>query len=301
MRTPRLPPWIRTAAPTASAEAYIRSMTYTRGLATVCREAHCPNQGECAAKKTATFLILGHICTRNCRFCAVQHGTPLPVNPNEPALVAAAVKRMGLKYAVVTSVTRDDLPDGGALCFAQTVRAIHGLPGNVGVETLIPDLKGCQNALETVIDSSPETIAHNVETVPRLYPTMRQGASYERSLALLGRVARRGAGIVPKSGIMVGAGETRDEIMRVISDLVEAGCLVLTIGQYLQPTQLHHPVRRYVTPEEFIDLEERARALGVPRVVAGPLVRSSYRAAEIMEQFRGSATPVRHERKPPNL
>ncbi len=273
-------------------------MTYTKGLATVCREAHCPNQGECAASRTATFLILGHICTRNCSFCAVKHGTPLPVNPDEPALVAAAVRSMKLRYGVVTSVTRDDLPDGGASLFAQTVRAIHGLPGNVGVEALIPDLKGCPDALQTVIDSRPETIAHNLETVPRLYPTIRQGASYDRSLTLLRRVSHRGGGIVPKSGIMVGAGETRDEILRVMSDLVESGCSVLTIGQYLQPSALHHPVQKFVTPEEFAELEERARAEGLPAVVAGPLVRSSYRAGEIMEQFRASTAPGCHDPNP---
>jgi lipoyl synthase len=301
MKTRRLPPWIRTSAPTASAESYLRSMTYTKGLATVCREARCPNQGECAGRGTATFLILGDICTRNCGFCAVRHGTPIPVNPREPELVAEAVRSMGLQYVVITSVTRDDLPDGGASFFARTVRAIRGLPGRVGVEALIPDLKGCSDALEIVIDSRPDTIAHNLETVPRLYPVVRQGASYQRSLTLLRRVSARGSGIVPKSGIMVGAGETQDEIVRVIGDLVEAGCLALTIGQYLQPTDLHRPVHRYVRPEEFADLEKRALSEGLSRVVAGPLVRSSYRADEIMERFRGSATPVGHERKLKNL
>lgn len=299
MSTRRLPPWMRTTAPAASAESYLRSVTYAKGLATVCREAHCPNQGECAAKKTATFLILGQICTRDCRFCGVRHGTPLPVNLQEPSLVAAAVRSMGLRYVVVTSVTRDDLPDGGASLFAQTVRAIHGLPGNVGVEVLVPDFRGSEDAWDTVMDSRPETIAHNLETVPRLYSTIRQGASYERSLALLHRVLLRGGGIVTKSGIMVGAGETRDEVLRVISDLVKVGCKVLTIGQYLRPSHLHHPVQRFVTPEEFTELEQRGRAEGLQRVLAGPLVRSSYRAAEIMEQFRASAGPACHERKPP--
>jgi lipoyl synthase len=295
VKTSRLPPWIRTTPPTASDAAYIRAKTYARGLATVCREARCPNQGECAARRTATFLILGDTCTRNCGFCAVQHGKPLPVNPREPEEVADAVRSMELRYAVITSVTRDDLPDGGASTFARTVRAIHDVPGHVGVEALIPDFKGSGEALDAVMVSRPETIAHNLETVPRLYPTVRQGASYERSLTLLERVAASNAGIVPKSGIMLGAGETQEEILRVIGDLVQVGCVVLTIGQYLQPTDLHHPVQRFVRPEEFARLEEHALAEGLLRVVAGPLVRSSYKAAEIMEQFRGSARPVGRE------
>lgn len=301
MTTRTLPPWLRTQVPMASEAAFLSSITYSRGLATVCREARCPNQGECAAQRTATFLILGQVCTRNCGFCAVHHGKPLPVNPREPELVAEAVKNMQLKYAVITSVTRDDLRDGGASVFAATARAIHGLPEGVGVETLIPDFRGSREALEIVLAAAPETIAHNLETVPRLYASLRQGASYKRSLKLLNRVAQSSVDTVTKSGIMLGAGETRDEILQVIDDLVEAGCMVLTIGQYLQPTDRNHPVQRFVRPEEFAELKHQALAAGLPSVVAGPLVRSSYRAAEIMEQFRGSATSSGRECKPPNL
>lgn len=292
MNERKFPPWLCVPVPTASALGYIREMTYAKGLATVCREAHCPNQGECAERRTATFLILGHVCTRDCAFCAVRHGTPLPVNPLEPELVAEAVRRMELRYAVVTSVTRDDLPDGGASAFEQTIRSIRGLPGSVGVEVLIPDFQGSKDALDTVIRSGPQTIAHNLETVPRLYPVLRHAASYERSLELLKRVARNTSGIVSKSGIMVGAGETHDEILRVIRDLAKAECKVLTIGQYLQPSPRHHPVQRFVRPEEFAELESQARAEGLQRVVAGPLVRSSYRAAEILDQSKGSRADV---------
>lgn len=279
----------------------MRGLTYATGLATVCREAQCPNQGDCAAQGTATFLILGQLCTRDCAFCAVQHGKPLPVNPREPELVADAVRHMGLRYAVITSVTRDDLPDGGASVFARTVREIHRLPGSVGVEVLIPDFQGRRDSLDMVIEARPETIAHNMETVPRLYPVLRTSASYTRSLEVLRRVSETGAGIVSKSGIMVGAGETLDEIKRVMNDLVEVGCMVLTIGQYLRPSPRHHAVHRFVRPEEFQELESLGLAQGLQRVVAGPLVRSSYRAAEIIDQFRGSGTPVGTEDRPPNL
>jgi lipoyl synthase len=214
----------------------------------------------------------------------------MALNPHEPELVADAVARMGLRYAVITSVTRDDLADGGASVFAGTVRAIQDLTGRVEAEVLIPDFQGNEAALENVIQSAPATIAHNLETVPRLYPTLRSAASYHRSLALLHAVAKKSAGIVSKSGIMVGAGETRDEILRVMGDLVKAGCMVLTIGQYLQPSDRHHPVQRFVRPEEFAELEEHALSEGFQRVVAGPLVRSSYRAAEVMEQVRVSGT-----------
>lgn len=284
----RLPPWIRTRLPAASAMAELRKSTYSKGLATVCREARCPNQGECCQKGTATFLILGDRCTRNCRFCAVEHGPPLPVNPEEPELVAVSVASMGLKHAVITSVTRDDLVDGGASAFAATIRAIRRLSKGTTIEVLIPDFQGSCESLQTVIDADPQVINHNVETVPRLYPILRKGASYPRSVELLKRVAQSGTGVITKSGIMVGVGESREEIMGLVDDLVHVGVMVLTIGQYLRPSSQHHPVYRFVPPEEFDELSALALASGIRRVESGPLVRSSYRAGAVFEDLHRS-------------
>jgi lipoyl synthase len=288
MSSTRLPPWLRTALLTASACAHVRSQTYHKNLATVCREARCPNQGECGSAGVATFLLLGDLCTRNCGFCAVKHGLPRQVDPDEPFLVADAVKSLGLKHAVVTSVTRDDLADGGAWLFAETVRAVHRECPEVGVEVLIPDFQGSDTALAAVIDSRPEVIGHNVETVPRLY-SVRQGASYARSIGIVERVAETSPGVVTKSGIMVGMGESRPEILAVMRDLASAGCMVMTIGQYLRPTSGHHPVERFVHPEEFRELEALGLDCGIRRVVAGPLVRSSYKAAEVFAELSHAA------------
>jgi lipoyl synthase len=274
----RLPPWLRVRLPAASDAAVIRSSTYTKGLPTVCKEARCPNQGECSARGTATFLILGDRCTRTCTFCAVRHGTPGPVRPDEPELVAQSIAALRLRHAVVTSVTRDDLPDGGATAFASTIRAIREKSPGTTIEVLIPDFQGSETALRTVMDASPEVINHNLETVQRLYPQVRPGASYLRSLRLLSLVKERAPSSMTKSGIMLGFGETRSEVLRLIGDLVLAGCTVLTIGQYLQPTTEHHPVVRFLPPEEFDELRDMAQSLGIQRIAAGPLVRSSYMA-----------------------
>ncbi|MCX7854833.1 MAG: lipoyl synthase [Anaerolineae bacterium] len=250
-------------------------------LHTVCQEAQCPNLPECFGQGTATFLILGDICTRNCRFCAVKKGRPLPPDPEEPERVAEAAFRLRLRYVVVTSVTRDDLPDGGAGHFAATIRAIRRrLPG-AGVEVLIPDFRGSLAAMETVLDAGPDVVNHNVETVPRLYPLIRPQADYQRSIGILSWVKVRAPRIPTKSGLMLGLGERRAEVLGVFYDLREAGCDVLTLGQYLQPTERQHPVVRYIPPEEFAEYREKAESLGFRKVVAGPLVRSSYQAGQL--------------------
>lgn len=290
MNLRRFPPWIRNRLPAASAAAHLRAHISDVGLTTVCSEARCPNQAECSERQTATFLILGDRCTRDCAFCAVKHGTPGPVAPDEAQRVADAVKALGLRHAVVTSVTRDDLPDGGASVFAEVIRSIRLVVPAATVEVLVPDFGGSADALDLVIRARPDVINHNVETVPRLYPALRHGASYTRSLGLIRRVTEAAPEIVTKSGIMVGAGETWDEVEGVAHDLVTAGCRVLTIGQYLQPTPHHHPVHRFVSPDEFQSLRERALAAGVLTVVAGPLVRSSYNAAQALSACRSGAT-----------
>jgi lipoyl synthase len=290
MTTRRLPPWIRTTPAAASVAAEIRARTYDRNLVTVCREARCPNQSECARQGVATYLILGDTCSRDCRFCAVRHGSPLPLDPTEAETVALCVKRSGLNYTVITSVTRDDLPDGGASVFAVTVRAIRRACPATAVELLIPDFQGSAESLEAVVNSQPEVIGHNLETVPRLYPAVRQGASYTRSLQLIEMVSQRGDSIVTKSGIMVGLGENRDELLDVIRDLAAVRCKILTIGQYLRPSRTHFPVHRFVRPEEFEELRAAALSLGIERVAAAPLVRSSFKAAEMFAEVRAEAS-----------
>lgn len=284
----RLPQWIKNRLPSARDASRILSLTYAKGLATVCKEARCPNQGDCAAQGTATFLIMGDRCTRNCRFCAVHHDQPGPLQRQEPRRVAESVAEMRLSHAVITSVTRDDIPDGGASHFAETINAIRKISPATTVEVLIPDFRGSVTALRTVLDAAPDVLGHNLETVPRLYPLLRPAASYERSLNLL-RVSREiRPGTVTKSGIMVGAGESFQEITEVAQDLARAGCAIFVIGQYLRPTRREHPVARYLTPEEFGRLEQVALATGIFKVVAGPLVRSSYKAGQILQEFRRS-------------
>lgn len=262
------------------------------GLHTVCESALCPNQGECFARGTATFLILGNTCTRNCAFCGVPSGTPGEPDPREPESVAEAAFRLGLKHVVITSVTRDDLADGGASHYVATLRAVRARLPEATVEVLTPDFCGEARAVDLVLSERPEVFNHNVETVPRLYPVVRPQADYERSLhvlrraaATLGRLAPGGTNSLVKTGLMVGLGEREEEVLEVLSQAAEAGADVVTIGQYLRPSPAHLPVVEYVEPGKFAFYEERGRALGL-RVHAGPLVRSSYRAEEDVAQFR---------------
>lgn len=279
----KLPHWIKRTISPISAGSRIFKTTYAKGLHTVCKEARCPNRGECESSGTATFLILGDRCTRNCSFCAVKYGMPTPVNPEEPDLVAASVAELGLHHAVITSVTRDDLPDGGASAFSQTIEAIRKRAPGTTIEVLIPDFQGNRAALNLVIEARPEVINHNMETVSRLYPELRSSSSYSRSLELLQRVAD--ATIAAKSGIMVGVGETREELLQLMRDLAAVDCSILTVGQYLQPSKNHHPVVRYFTDEEFQEVKELALGIGLKKVVSGPLVRSSYKSAEMLRRL----------------
>ena len=280
----RKPDWLKVRLPAGA--NYLRIDAYHRkqGLHSVCRSAACPNQGECWNRGTATFMILGNSCTRDCAFCNVGHGQPLPPDPAEPEKVAQAVAELGLKHAVITSVTRDDLPDGGAAQFAALTEALHRLAPDCRVELLIPDLQGNEAALSAILASGPDILGHNLETVPRLYPAVRRGASYERSLQLLKRSHSLAPQIATKSGIMLGMGETREEVVQLFHELLATGCLHLTIGQYLAPTLNHYPVERYVPPDEFTDLKRIARSLGFRHVEAGPLVRSSYHADMQLEE-----------------
>jgi lipoic acid synthetase len=249
------------------------------GLHTVCQEACCPNQGECFSRGVATFLILGNICTRDCRFCAVRHGKPLPPEQDEPIRVAEEVARLGLRYAVITSVTRDDLEDGGAGHFAAVIEAVRSRCPGTAVEVLVPDFKGSESALRTVIEASPEVLNHNMETVERLYKAVRPQAVYRRSLELLRLSSSEG--LFTKSGLMVGLGETKDEIRATMADLLKTGCRALTIGQYLRPSPAHHPVVQYVEPELFEEYKEMALSMGFEAVASSPLVRSSYMAERL--------------------
>jgi lipoic acid synthetase len=273
-----LPPWIRVRLRQGPELARVRGVMRDSVLHTVCEEARCPNLWECWNRGTATFMILGDVCTRSCGFCSVKTGRPSDIDWDEPRRVAEAVRAMGLKHAVITSVNRDEAPDGGAGLFAATIRAIRNLNSACRVEVLIPDFQGSPTALSTVLEAAPDVLAHNTETVPRLYPAVRPQARYERSFQVLQRA--KDAGAVTKTGLMIGLGETIDEVLDVCADLRRAGCDILTIGQYLQPTREHLPVLRYYRPEEFDLLRDEARSLGFAHVEAGPLVRSSYHAEE---------------------
>ena len=251
MEIKRKPDWLRIDLNKGRSLNYVKEILSRFSLNTVCEEANCPNRMECFSKKTATFMILGSQCTRNCRFCNVTHGTPQPVDPEEPDKVAKAAAELELKHVVVTSVTRDDLPDGGARHFSRVIKAIKSLSSDTVVEVLIPDFRGSFAALETVVKAKPEVLNHNIETVPRLYPEVRPAAIYERSLELLSRVKSIDGSMLTKSGIMVGLGEKEEEVFRVFNDLRSAGCDFLTIGQYLAPSAGHYPVAEYISPEIF--------------------------------------------------
>ncbi|MGQ9854001.1 MAG: lipoyl synthase [Candidatus Oleimicrobiaceae bacterium] len=277
----RKPPWLKVKLSGGEGFAVVRGLVEQHGLHTVCQSAHCPNIGECWGQRTATFMLMGDVCTRSCTFCAVEHGMPLPLDPDEAQRVAEAVATLGLEYAVITSVTRDDLPDGGAGHFAATIRAVRARRPACKVEVLIPDFYGATAALDEVIAAQPDVLNHNVETVPRLYPLVRPQADYRRSLAVLARAAA--AGLLTKSGLMVGLGETVEEVLATMEDLRTVGCRMLTVGQYLQPSIRHLPVHRFVAPQEFERVRAAGLAMGFSHVQAGPLVRSSYHAAQQAE------------------
>ena len=283
MEVKRKPEWLRIDMNKGRSLDYVKEILQRFSLNTVCEEANCPNRMECFSKKTATFMILGSQCTRNCRFCNVTHAEPQPVDPEEPQNVAKAALELGLKHVVITSVTRDDLPDGGAKHFSKVIKAIKTLKSDIVVEVLIPDLRGSFEALETVVKAKPEILNHNVETVPRLYSEVRPAALYERSLELLKRVKTIDSSVLTKSGIMVGLGEKEEEVIEVFKDLRKAGCDFLTVGQYLAPSAKHYPVVEYISPEVFKMYKEKALSLGFSFVASAPLVRSSYNAAEMLE------------------
>jgi lipoic acid synthetase len=261
----------------------LRNILNKSRLHTVCQEACCPNLWECFSSGIATFMIMGSHCTRNCRFCAVSYGTPDPPDSTEPARVAIAVQKLRLSYVVITSVTRDDLTDGGAYLFAQTVRKIRQIGSDTLVEVLIPDFKGDRAALKTIVDAKPHVVNHNIETVPRLYAAVRPQARYRRSLELLKQVKKCDAKVYTKSGLMLGLGEASDEVYATLQDLQDAGCRLLTLGQYLQPTQKHLPVKRFVHPEEFDNWHGIALEMGFAEVASGPFVRSSYKAQKLYQ------------------
>jgi lipoic acid synthetase len=277
------PTWLKKKL-LASAEIKETDLTVAAfGLHTVCSSALCPNRSECFNRKVATFLILGNTCTRRCAFCGVANGVPLPPEEGEPERVAQAIARLGLKYAVITSVTRDDLPDRGAAVFAATLAAIHRTTPHTRVEVLTPDFDGRRESLRVVLAEEPLVFNHNLETVPRLYPKVRMQAFYQTSLGLL-RAAKEEGATLTKSGLMLGLGEEKEEVLDVLSDLRSVGCDILTLGQYLRPGEKNLPVARYVTPEEFADYKKIAEELGFKACASGPFVRSSYYAADLFEQ-----------------
>lgn len=280
----RRPPWIRVRAPDGQDYRWLKRLMRAKELHTVCEEAHCPNIGECWGHRTATFLILGDTCTRNCRFCDVRTGRPGPLDPDEPQRVARAVEAMDLRHAVITSVDRDDLPDGGASVFAAVIRRIRALQPGCTVEVLIPDFRGEIKPLRTVMDERPDILNHNVETVPRLFRSIQPQCRYEWSLGVLRNAKRLWPEAITKSGVMVGLGETVDEVLDVMHDLRESHVDILTIGQYLQPSKEHAPIARYYGPEEFEMFRERGEDMGFRWVESAPLVRSSYNAeAQVRE------------------
>jgi lipoic acid synthetase len=276
------PSWIRTKATMGPEFRELKALVHDQGLHTVCEEAGCPNIFECWEDREATFLIGGSECTRRCDFCQIATGRPKPLDREEPRKVAESVRTMGLRYATITGVTRDDLPDEGAWLYAETVRLVHELNPGTGVEILIPDFSGKPELVGQVIDAEPEVFAHNVETVPRIFKRIRPGFRYERSLDVLTQARR--FGLVTKSNLILGMGETREEVSQALRDLHAAGTELVTITQYLRPSARHHPVERWVKPEEFVELREEAEQIGFAGVMSGPLVRSSYRAGRLYQQ-----------------
>jgi lipoic acid synthetase len=284
----RKPPWIKVKARMGPEYTQLKGLVKREGLHTVCEEAGCPNIYECWEDREATFLIGGDQCTRRCDFCQIDTGKPQPLDRDEPRRVAESVQAMGLRYATITGVARDDLADGGAWLYAETVRAIHQLNPGTGVELLAPDFNAVPELLAEVFGSRPEVFAHNVETVPRIFRRIRPGFRYDRSLQVI--TAAREVGLVTKSNLILGMGEERDEISQAMRDLHEAGCDLLTITQYLRPSPRHHPVERWVRPEEFVELQAEAEQIGFVGVLSGPLVRSSYRAGRLYRQAIESRT-----------
>jgi lipoic acid synthetase len=282
------PPWIKTRARMGPQFTELKGLVKREGLHTVCEEAGCPNIYECWEDREATFLIGGDQCTRRCDFCQIDTGKPEPLDRDEPRRVAESVQAMGLRYATITGVARDDLEDEGAWLYAETVRAIHMLNPGTGVELLAPDFSARHELLEQVLDSAPEVFAHNLETVPRIFKRIRPAFRYDRSLSVI--TAARTAGLVTKSNLILGLGETREEIEEALADLHEAGCDLVTITQYLRPSPRHHAVERWVKPEEFVELAAVAEAIGFAGVLSGPLVRSSYRAGRLYQQAIATRT-----------
>lgn len=277
----RLPAWFRKKLPDPPILASMEALFDGLSLHTICENALCPNLGDCFAQGTATFLLLGNICTRNCPFCAVKKGVPSPVDAEEPQHLAEAVAKLGLSHVVITSVTRDDLPDGGACHFSRTIALLKAKDKELTVEVLIPDFGGSPRSLKMVVDAHSNVISHNLETVPRLYPEVRPEADFQRSVRLLEQAKELDSQIVTKSGLMVGLGETRQELLRVMEELRRVECDLLTIGQYLQPSPNHHPVVRYIPPEEFLDYQAIGKEMGFCGVASAPLVRSSFNAAQL--------------------
>ena len=278
----RLPDWIKRGIIDTEKTRFVRQILKKHNLNTVCDSARCPNKGECYAKNTATFMILGKNCTRNCQFCSVDTNIPELVNLEEPYLVAKAIKELELKYAVITSVTRDDLPDGGAEYFANTIREIKKLTPEVKIEVLTPDFQGNKLAIDKVIQAKPDVFNHNIETIKRLYPLGRPQANYEQSLEFLSYIKNKCPELYTKSGLMIGLGETYEEITELLGDLKKYNCDIVTIGQYIQPTRNHLKVEKYYTPQEFENLKHDAIKIGIKFSVSSPLARSSYKAAEVM-------------------
>lgn len=274
------PSWLKKRISISSQQSHVHDILKGLNLHTVCQSAVCPNIAECFGKGTATFMILGNICTRNCRFCAVVSGEPQPVDDDEPRRLAIAVKKLNLRHVVVTSVTRDDLPDGGAGHFANTINEIRKETPETTIEVLTPDFKGDESALKKVIVSRPDIFNHNLETVPRLYPEVRQMANYQQSLDVLKKAREFDSEIYTKSGVMLGLGETRDEVSQVMRDLRNVDCDIITVGQYLRPSKEHIEIKEYVDPSIFKEIEEEAKVLGFKYVASSPFVRSSFNAAE---------------------
>lgn len=288
----RKPEWIKTRANMGPEYTRLRSLVKTEGLHTVCQEAACPNIFECWEDKEATFLIGGERCTRRCDFCNIDTGKPEPLDRDEPRRVAESVQSMGLKYATITGVTRDDLEDEGAWLYAETIRKVHELNPGTGVEMLAPDFSGNPTFLNEVFETRPEVFAHNLETVPRIFKQIRPAFTYERSLNVISQA--RAFGLITKSNLILGLGETREEISQGLIDLHAAGCDLITITQYLRPTNKHHPVERWVKPDEFVELAKEAEEIGFSGVMSGPLVRSSYRAGRLYKQAQEKRASISH-------